>query len=69
MLDIKLKRGQEQRICDALKGALLKLARRVAELEGTPPPEVEDRAGELAAEVYAEELGRSPRTVSRRASR
>ena len=68
MLDIKLKRGQEQRICDALKGALLKLARRVAELEGTPPREVEDRAGELAAEVYAEELGRS-RPPARRARR
>ena len=69
MLDIKLKRGQEQRICDALKGALLNLARRVAELEGTSPREVEDRAGELAAEVYAAELGRSPRPASRRARR
>jgi hypothetical protein len=69
MLDIKLERGQEQRICDALKEALLKLERRVAELEGVPPREVEDRAGELAAEVYAEELGRSPRPASRRARR
>ena len=58
MLSIKLVSGQEQHICDALQRSLLKMARRVAELEGTPRRELKDKAEELAAEVYSQELRR-----------